>query len=63
MPAFVDRLGVKLVIAGGMGQKALKQFEEKGIAVVCGAQGGSPLEVVSTYMEGKLLVSANACDH
>lgn len=63
MPAFVSRLDVKLVIAGGMGQKALAQFNEKGIAVVCGALSGAPLDVVTQYMHGKLLVGSNACDH
>ncbi len=68
MPAFVERLGVTVVLAGGMGQKARDLFTEKGITVVCGAQtgegeSGAPADVVRRYLDGKLRVGANTCDH
>ncbi|WP_174408798.1 iron-sulfur cluster carrier protein MrpORP [Desulfovibrio psychrotolerans] len=68
MPAFVERLGVRLVIAGGMGQKAQTLFNEKNITVICGARsdngtGIGPSEVVSRYMQGTLPAGANTCDH
>lgn len=63
IPAWIASLGVDLVIAGGMGQKARDMFTEKGVKVVVGARGGAPLAIVADYLRGSLEVGENTCDH
>jgi ATP-binding protein involved in chromosome partitioning len=47
-----------MIIAGGMGQRALRLFAEQGIQVVVGAAAETPERLVSDYLAGE-----NACDH
>jgi len=63
IPAWIATLGVDLVIAGGMGQKARDLFTEKGVKVVVGAKADSPEAIVADYLRGCLEVGENTCDH
>ena len=63
LPAWLHDLGVDIIIAGGMGQRAVMLFQQKNITVVTGAMGGTPEEVVHAHANGKLTTGDNVCDH
>lgn len=60
LPNFLNDLGVKVVISGGMGGGAIDIFNEKNIEVVLGAKG-SVQEVVEKYLEGTLESTGSVC--
>lgn len=62
-PKWLSEMGVHVVIAGGMGMRAINLFSQNGIKVVTGAQPGSPKSIVEQYLSGTLQTGANACDH
>ncbi|MBU8870631.1 MAG: NifB/NifX family molybdenum-iron cluster-binding protein [Gemmatimonadales bacterium] len=62
-PAWVADQGAKLVIAGGMGQRAISLFQSQGLEVVVGSAGGSPEELATAWLKGDLSSGANLCDH
>jgi predicted Fe-Mo cluster-binding NifX family protein len=63
LPKWLAELGVKVVIAGGMGRRALGLFSEKGIEVTVGAPSSSPESLVEQYLQGSLITGQNICDH
>ncbi|MFZ5812880.1 MAG: iron-sulfur cluster carrier protein MrpORP [Thermodesulfobacteriota bacterium] len=63
IPAWIASLGVDVVLAGGMGQKARDLFEEKGVKVVVGAMAAAPEAIVTDYLRGCLKTGPNTCDH
>jgi ATP-binding protein involved in chromosome partitioning len=63
LPRWLGQRDVNVIIAGGMGQRALGLFAENGIQVVTGATAGSPEELVMAYLNGTLQTGANVCDH
>jgi ATP-binding protein involved in chromosome partitioning len=63
LPRWLRDLGVNLIIAGGMGQRALSLFVERGIRVITGAPNLEPVVLVQSYMAGSLITGANVCDH
>ncbi len=63
LPRWLHELGVTVVIAGGMGQRALQLFAQSGIAVVIGAPAETPENLVSAYLNETLEAGANVCDH
>ena len=63
LPAWLHSLGAGVIIAGGMGERALSLFEQNGIKVVTGASAGDPEELVKSYLDNKLLTGENVCDH
>lgn len=63
LPAWLAERGVTEVIAAGMGQKAIKLFEQQEIRIHVGAEYKSPRELVVDYYRQSLVTSANACDH
>jgi predicted Fe-Mo cluster-binding NifX family protein len=62
-PKWVAQLGATDVIAGGMGQKAIDLFNEQHINVFIGAPLTSAKELVLNFIEDKLVLSANYCNH
>ncbi len=63
LPNFLNDLGVKVVISGGMGGGAVDIFNEKGIEVILGAQGPAR-EAVQQYLLGQLASTGSIChDH
>jgi predicted Fe-Mo cluster-binding NifX family protein len=62
LPKLLNEAGADLVIASGMGQKAIAIFEKNNIEVVCGASGEAKSAVLN-YLNGDLNISANACSH
>ncbi|MEJ5363983.1 MAG: iron-sulfur cluster carrier protein MrpORP [Desulfosoma sp.] len=63
LPRWLADQGVGMVIAGGMGQRAIGLFEERGIRVLTGAPADDPRNLVRRYLEGTLECGANVCDH
>jgi predicted Fe-Mo cluster-binding NifX family protein len=63
LPRWLADLGVNLIIAGGMGQRAITLFTERGIKVVVGAANLKPETLVANYLAGSLVSGANVCDH
>ena len=63
LPNWLAELGVGVVIAGGMGRRALGLFSEKGIQVTVGAPSSPPEALVEQYLKGTLITGQNICDH
>lgn len=63
LPRWLNELGVKLIIAGGMGQRAQTLFAQNNIDVVAGASDNSAEELVTQYLNGNLECGQNICDH
>ena len=63
LPSWLHELGADVIIAGGMGQRAVSLFQERGIKVVTGAPALTPEEIVDSYLNNTLMTSANLCDH
>ena len=63
LPKWLGEMGVKQIIAGGMGQRAQALFVERGINVVVGAPAQTPEELVASWAAGSLVSGANLCDH
>lgn len=63
LPRWLGEMGVNLIIAGGMGQRAISLFQERGVRVITGAPNLEPEELVSQYLSGTLQTGANVCDH
>ena len=62
-PGFLASLGVDVIIAGGMGQKALDLFAQNNIRVFMGVRNGSPKQLVGQYLRNQLETGNNLCDH
>lgn len=63
LPPWLAGQGVDLVIAGGMGGRAIQLFNQAGVKVVTGAPAGDPEQVVLAYLGDSLVTGDNACDH
>ena len=63
LPPWMAERGVNLVIAGGMGQRALELFAQQQISVVLGAPNDTPEKLVSAHLSGCMQTGENPCDH
>jgi predicted Fe-Mo cluster-binding NifX family protein len=63
LPKWLHDLGTNVIIAGGMGGRALDLFAQNDIKVVVGAPTETPEELVRQYLDNKLEAGANVCDH
>ena len=63
LPRWLAQRGVGVVIAGGMGRRAMGLFAESGIRVAVGAPAGSPEDLAAAYLAGTLETGENVCDH
>jgi predicted Fe-Mo cluster-binding NifX family protein len=63
IPRWLKELGVEVVIAGGMGARAMGMFQQMGIEVITGAPIETPESLVENYMNRTLEVGPNVCDH
>jgi predicted Fe-Mo cluster-binding NifX family protein len=63
LPSWLAERGVTVVIAGGMGQRALELFAQRGIHVVTGAPAETPERLAEDYLAGTLAMGTNVCDH
>lgn len=63
LPKWLDEMGANVIIAGGMGNRAISLFQERGITVVTGAPSLEPERLVQDYLKQTLLTGSNLCDH
>lgn len=63
LPSWLAERGAEVVIAGGMGQRAIQLFVQNNIAVLVGAPGETAEDVVQSYLAGTLRIGDNVCDH
>ncbi len=63
LPQWLHGLGVNVIIAGGMGQRAQQLFAQNGINVVVGAPSSTPEALVSAFTQDTLETGDNICDH
>ena len=63
LPRWLNEIGASAIIAGGMGMRAQEFFTQYGIEVLIGAQSDTPETLVTAYLDGKLSLGSNLCDH
>ena len=63
LPTWLHELGADVIIAGGMGARALDLFAQNNIQVVVGAPTLTPEELVGQYLDNMLESGAKVCDH
>ena len=63
LPRWLHEKGADVIIAGGMGARAMDLFTQNGIKVIVGAPSLAPEELVKLYLNNKLQSGANVCDH
>jgi len=62
LPEWLSGLGVTIVIAGGIGGRAVQIFAAKGIEVLSGAPIQTPEELAASYLSGNLVSSGSLCE-
>jgi predicted Fe-Mo cluster-binding NifX family protein len=62
-PGWIAQFGVTDVIAGGMGQRAIDLFHQQKINVFVGAPVQNARELVMSFLQDKLELQSNYCDH
>jgi predicted Fe-Mo cluster-binding NifX family protein len=63
LPVWLKERGVTVVIAGGMGARALSLFQEASIEVITGAPAESVATLVRKYLDGSLVSVEHLCEH
>jgi predicted Fe-Mo cluster-binding NifX family protein len=63
LPKWLHELGTNVIIAGGMGARALDLFAQNNIKVIVGASSQAPEELVKQYLDNTLQTGGNVCDH
>jgi ATP-binding protein involved in chromosome partitioning len=62
-PRWLREQGVQVVIAGGIGWRALANFAHHGITVRAGTPGATVEQLVSAYLNGELTLTPDGCGH
>lgn len=60
-PRWIRQQGATVILAGGMGPRAVRMFEQFGIQVVAGAAGTDATAVVEAYLAGTLETPGGPC--
>ena len=63
LPRWLKEQGTTIVIAGGMGQRAIQLFQQAGVEVLVGAPVEEPENLVKRYLNQTLVTGGNVCDH
>lgn len=63
LPRWLHDLGTDVIIAGGMGQRAIELFSQNNIRVITGAPCLTPEDLVEQYLKDSLETGSNVCDH
>ena len=63
LPVWLAEQGASVVIAGGMGPRAIDLLQQHGIDVVLGAVESDPEKAVLSHLAGSLATADNICDH
>lgn len=62
-PRWLREQGVEVVIAGGIGRRALALLAQQGIVVRAGTPETSVIQLVTAYLSGQLTATADGCQH
>lgn len=62
LPNYLNELGVKVIIAGGMGKGAVDIFQDKNIEIITGATGEIDT-VIQAKLTGTLVSDEVVCEH
>lgn len=62
LPVWLGQQGCNLIIAGGIGQRAIGMFHRNGINVVTGAPSDKPEKLAAAYLNSALMTGRNLCD-
>lgn len=62
-PRWLREQGVEVVIAGGIGKRALEIFARHGIAVRAGTPDARIETLVASFLSGQLTASPDGCEH
>lgn len=62
-PKFMLDNNINVLIAGGIGGRAVQILAAKNVEVVTGAPEEPPEKVVGEYLQGNLQTTAEVCDH
>jgi len=60
-PVWLRQQGVTVVIAGGIGQRALALFAQQGITVRAGQPGAPAMDLVREFLSGNLNSAPDGC--
>jgi ATP-binding protein involved in chromosome partitioning len=60
-PVWLRNQGATVILAGGMGPRAIDILGQQGIEVVLGVRGEDPDAVVQSYLNGTLDASGEVC--
>lgn len=60
-PRWLREQGAEVILAGGMGPRAIQMFDHYGIKVVVGVSGDAPDALVQSFLEGTLISSGDPC--
>ena len=63
LPRWLAEKGADVVIAGGMGRRAMDLFAQQGIEVIVGAPSDDPETIARAYVNRTLAPGSNVCDH
>jgi Mrp family chromosome partitioning ATPase/predicted Fe-Mo cluster-binding NifX family protein len=63
IPKWLHELQTNVIIAGGMGSRAIGLFDQYGIKVVTGAPVELPEALIRSYLDNALVSGPNVCDH
>ena len=63
LPVWLAEQGASVVIAGGMGPRAVELLQQRNIGVVLGAVETDPEQAVLSYLSGNLNTAEIICDH
>lgn len=63
LPAWLAEKGADLVLAGGMGGRAIQLFVDHGVEVQVGVPQMAPEALANAYLAGEIGAGTNACDH
>ena len=63
LPKWLHEMGANVIIAGGMGARAIDLFAQNGIKVIIGAPPLEPEALVKSYLDNTLKTGENVCDH
>jgi len=63
LPPWLAEKGATVIIAGGMGGRAVDLFAQQRIQVIVGAAAETPEKLAADYLAGALQSGENVCDH
>ena len=63
LPGWLAAQGANVILAGGMGQRAVSLFQDHNVAVVLGVAERDPEQAVLACLNGALATGENPCSH